>query len=431
MSKTTPTTPEKNNRLPAWLIVVLIVLLAIGMPVTALLAAKHKKHRPASRSGMPEISLQQKDGRHQLMVNGEPFFIRGVCYNPVPAGKGFDYDFWGKNSPALSVDGDLMEKAHVNTVRFYKAGKNPADVKTVIAGLYQDHGIFTLMGHHLGFWEWPPPEYGDPAFRDKIKEEVIAMVREYKNEPGVLGWILGNENNYSFDLDVRSWSSSAIDALPDEVDKHREKARIYYTWINDIALEIKKIDPRHPVIMGVGETKSIDLASHFAPDIDILGLIAYRGPSFGNLFREVKQKMDKPVMLIEFGADRFNSLTQTEEENYQAEFIKSQWREILKNSAAIGGARNCIGGTLFEWTDEWWKGSEVASASWAVQDGAAHWRNPAYYFDADKDGVNNMNEEWWGIMKLDPSRRQNGADCRIPTKAGRLLEKMWATDRSQ
>src|SRR6185295_1059651 len=157
----------------------------------------------------------------------------------------------------------------------------------------------------------------------------------------------------SFDLDVRSWTSDAIDLLPTEEDKRCEKAKIYYGWINEMAREIKQIDPRHPIVMGVGETKSLELAAQHAPDVDILGLIAYRGPSFGNLFREVKQKMDKPVMLIEFGADRYNALTQLEEENYQAEFIKSQWREILKNSAGVGGARNCIGGTLFEWTDEW------------------------------------------------------------------------------
>ena len=422
--------PSKERRsLPVWVLIVLILLLALGLPVTAILVVRHPHIIKRRSAGAAEVRLVESKGRHQLLVDGEPFIIRGVCYNPVPAGKGFDYDFWGKNSPALGIDGALMEKSNINTVRFYKAGKNPDDVRMVINGLYKDHGIFTLLGHHLGFWEWPPPEYADPQFREKIESEVLAMVREYKNEPGILGWILGNENNYSFDLNVRSWTSDAIEALPTDEDKRRERARIYYSWVNDMARRIKKIDPRHPVVMGVGETKSLEWAAQFAPDIDILGLIAYRGPSFGNLFREVKQKMDKPVMLIEFGADRFNALTQLEEENYQAEFIKSQWREILKNSAAVGGARNCVGGTLFEWTDEWWKGSDVASSTWAIQDGAAHWRNPAYYFDADKDGVNNMNEEWWGIVKINPNRKEHGFDGRIPTKACRLLETLWAADK--
>ncbi|MBV9464204.1 MAG: hypothetical protein JO317_08260, partial [Verrucomicrobiae bacterium] len=233
------------------------------------------------------------------------------------------------------------------------------------------------------------------------------------------------ENNYSFDMDVRTWSSDAIDALPTPEDKRAERAKIYYSWINDMAKAIKQIDKAHPVVLGIGETKSLEYAAKYTPDIDILGMIAYRGPSFGTLFREVKQKYDKPVLLTEFGCDRLNAITQNEEQNMQAEFIKMQWRDILKNTARIGGAKNCLGGTIFEWTDEWWKGNELVGPSWSVHDPVAHWRNPAYYFDADQEGLNNMNEEWFGVVALDPSKKDNGIDARVPTKSYSLLQSMW------
>lgn len=408
-----------------WLLLLLLLLLLIGGAAAAYLL-RGSGH---ATGGMPEIALDDSKGGHHLLVNGKQYFIRGVCYNPIPIGQNFKYDFFGTNSPALTVDGDLMKKANINTIRLYRAGQNPADVKMVINGLYQKHNIYTLLGHHLGFWDWPPAEYGDPKFREEIQKQVMEMVTTYKNEPGVLGWILGNENNYSFDLDVRPWTNEEIDKLPTPEERRLERAKIYYTFINDMAKEIKKIDKRHPIIMGVGETKSLESAAKYATDIDVLGMIAYRGSSFGNLFREVKQKMDKPMMLIEFGCDRFNAITQKEEENNQAEFIRMQWRDILKNSADIGGAKNCIGGTLFEWSDEWWKGNDSDTRSWSVQDSVAHWRNVAYYYDADKEGLNNMNEEWWGIVRLDPNKKVDGHDERIPTKAYSLIKQMWGSEK--
>ena len=425
MNENEASKPKNNKfkRYGKWLLLLLLLLLLGGGAASFLLGKK------TLIGGMPDIKLDHASGGHRLLGNGKPYIIRGVCYNPIPVGKNFEYDFFTPDPPALTVDGEMMKKANINTVRFYKAGKNPENVKAVIRGLYEKQGIFTLLGHHLGFWEWPPANYAEAEFRAKIKKEVLEMVRNYKDEPGILGWILGNENNYSFDLDLRTWSSEEIDALPTPEEKRQARARIYYTFINDMAKEIKAIDARHPVIMGVGETKSLDSAAMYATDVDILGLICYRGSSFGSVFREVKQKMDKPMLFIEFGCDRFNMITQREEENFQAEFLKTQWRDILKNTADVGGAKNCLGGTLFEWNDEWWKGNENTTTSWAVQDPVAHWRNPAYYYDADEEGRNNMNEEWWGIVRLDPTKKEHGCDTRIPTKAYRLLMTMWGTDK--
>jgi beta-galactosidase/beta-glucuronidase len=292
---------NRKNGFWKWALVALVVLLIVGGGVAVYML---RGGGGIIAGGLPEIELQDVNG-HRLMVNGKNFIIRGVCYNPVPVGENFKYDFFGKDSPALTVDGDLMKAANINTIRLYRAGDKPEDVKAVINGLYKKHGIYTLLGHHLAFWDWPPANYADPQFQEEIKRQVLEMVQTYKNEPGVLCWILGNENNYSFDLDVRPWTNDAIDALPTPEERRLERARIYYTFINDMAREIKKIDSRHPVIMGVGETKSLDVAAKCATDIDILGMIAYRGSSFGNLFREVKQKMDIPVVLIEFGCDRF------------------------------------------------------------------------------------------------------------------------------
>ncbi len=250
------------------------------------------------------------------------------------------------------------------------------------------------------------------------------MVRFHKNNPGVLAWVLGNENNYSFDREVQRWTSDELDKLSTEEQK-KEKAKIYYTYVNDLAKEIKNIDPNHLVVMGVGEVASLDTAAQFAPDIDVIGMIAYRGPSFGNLFRQIKDKFDKPVIMVEFGADSFNASTRVPDETSQAEFLRLQWKDIERNMAGGKGVGNSLGGTIFEWNDEWWKGNENIPHTWSVHDEAGHWQNASYYFDASGADKNNMNEEWWGVVSLNSDKKTNGPHKRIPKESYSVLKEIW------
>ncbi|MCM8792423.1 MAG: hypothetical protein NC826_04735, partial [Candidatus Omnitrophica bacterium] len=147
----------------------------------------------------PKVYVQKlKNGHYRLMVDGKPYVIKGVCYNPIPIGQDYDYDWWSDPNMPWLVDGKLMQEMGINTVRFYQPGGNPEAVKRVIADLYKNFGIRTIIGHWLGFWNYPCPFYGDSDFRDKIKNEVLEMVKLYKDEEGILFWVLGNENNYSF-----------------------------------------------------------------------------------------------------------------------------------------------------------------------------------------------------------------------------------------
>ena len=375
-------------------------------------------------SRLSDITIVKQDG-YKLLVDGKPFVIKGVCYSPVPVGKDYEYNFWGdKNGPWI-VDGKLMKDMGVNTVRFYRAGKNPEEVNKVISNLYKKYGIRSLMGNYMGFWNWPPPNYADAEFRQKIKAEVLEMVKHYKDNPGVLMWILGNENNYSFDRDVQRWSNEEIDSMTDPEAQRKAKAKIYYSFVNELAKEIKKIDPRHPVVMGVGEVSSLDSAKENCPDVDVIGMIAYRGPGFGNLFRQVKQKFDRPVVMIEWGADSYSASNREADEPNQAAFLKLQWQDIVRNMSGNKGEGNALGGTLFEWNDEWWKGNENLPHTWTVQDTAGHWQNTSYHYDAYGIDKLNMNEEWWGLVALNPKNKIKGNDQRVPKESYAALKSLW------
>jgi hypothetical protein len=357
-----------------------------------------------------------------MTVGGKPYFVKGVCYHYIEVSKDKDYDmFADKNRPWIT-DGALMKKMGVNTIRLYRGGRDVKETKALIRDMFERYGIKTAIGHFLAFWDWPPANYGDLALRDNIKVEVLGMVRAYKDEPGILFWVLGNENNYSFDLGVRAWSTPDTEGLP-PLEARREKAKIYYSFINELALAIKAIDPNHPVVMGNGELASIDVAREYAPDVDILGGIVYQGKTFGTYFERLKRNYGKPNCFVEFGAERYDSVWSQEAEDWQAFFLKLQWLEIVKNKAGGTGAGNSLGGFVFEWSDEWWKHNQDYAPGWRVHDSGASWANTAYYFDA-KAG-NNMSEEWWGIVGLDPKYKSDGIEKRVPKKAYYVLKELW------
>ncbi len=409
---------------------IIILIVAAGILVAAY-AAYDKFYSGSSK--VPAVTVVRtggqdpggKDVGYQLLVDGKPYFVRGVCYNPIPIGKDYEYNFWGDMGKPWLQDGKLMKEMGVNTVRFYRPGKNPVEVRQVLDDLYKKYKIRTLMGHYLGFWDWPPPNYSDAGFNEKIRGQVLEMVSLYKNHPGVLAWIVGNENNYSFDRNIQRWTNDELDAMDPEAQR-REKAKIYYSFINSLAKEIKKIDPKRPVIMGVGEVSSLEFAKEQCPDVDIIGMISYRGPGFGNLFRQVKQKFDIPVIMIEWGADSYNAFTRDPDEEAQAEFLKLQWQDIERNADPKKGAGNSLGGTAFEWNDEWWKGNENLPHTWSVQDTGSNWFSASYHFDAQSATKMNMNEEWWGVVGLSPQKSESGNNERITKKSYSVLKSLWA-----
>ena len=365
------------------------------------------------------------NGHYQLIVNKRPYIIKGVCYSPRPIGKNHEFDWWSDPNKPWITDGRLMKAMGINTIRVYQTGQNPDDVKKVIRDLYNLYGIRVILGHWVGYWEYPCPLYGDKDFQDKIKKEVLDMVSLYKDEPGVLFWVLGNENNYSCWGHVNPWSSDDIDKEPDPQKQKIMRAKIYYSYINSIAKEIHALDPNHPVALGNGELIGLDIAAGACVDIDLIGCIIYRGKTFGNLFRSLKATFDKPVAIIEFGADAYDALLKKEDQNMQAFFLESQWRQIYQNLANDKeGVGNCLGGTIFEWTDEWWKYNESDPQGWGVHDTESNWSNGSYYFDITAPKNMNMNEEWFGIVALS-DKIEDGINKRLPRKAYYVLREFW------
>jgi len=279
--------------------------------------------------------------------------LRGVCWNPVGIGarhpEGLDYaGFAARDMPLLAELG-------ANVVRTYE----PLLDRDVLDALWAA-GIRVIDSVY-------PWGGDDPSV-------VVERVRAVADHPAILYYAVGNEWNYN-GLYVGLSHDEALDRV-------REAARL-----------IRGEDARHPVATIYGELPSAETIAAL-DGVTVWGINAYRGISFGDLFERWRELTSLPMFVAEYGADAYNASLPGYDPDSQALAAASLTREILAQAARPGGG--VLGGTIFEWADEWWKD---AAGSLDAQDvgGIAPGGGPF------PDQV--FNEEWWGLVDIERSPR--------------------------
>ncbi|MDD5066523.1 MAG: glycoside hydrolase family 2 TIM barrel-domain containing protein [bacterium] len=326
--------------------------------------------------GGSHVSLKKYNNGHwQMFVNGKPFIIKGMAYSPNLIGKSPDYgslvvnrdwqlidennnkindvffeSYVDKNmnnqkdddEPVVG-DAKLMKEMGVNTLRLYHHGFN----KELFRKLYKEYGISVLMGDFLGVYaigsaaDWNMgTDYSDPVQQENMINSVKEMVEEYKDEPYVLMWVLGNENNYGV------------------ANNAKDNPEAFYGFVQEVAKLIHKMDPTRPVALCNGDFLYLDILSTRCMEIDALAINSYRGKlGFGDsLWQAIAENAGKPVFISEYGCPAYGGVNMTQEEADagQMEYHKGNWEDIWYNRAGMGFG-NSLGGIIFEWTDEWWK----------------------------------------------------------------------------
>ncbi len=374
--------------------------------------------------------VKYKSGDWQLFVEGKPFMVKAITYAPTRVGESPDngtlknwmeYDYnkngvldifevWideNRNNvkdpqEKTTTDFKILKDMGVNAIRLYH---HPFSLdKKLLRKIYNEYGIFVIMGDFLGKYalgsgaDWyKGTDYDNPQHQKNMMESVKKMILEFKDEPYILAWVLGNENVYGIACNA---------------DKNPAS---FFKFANRVAKMIKKLDPHHPVILCNGDTLYLDLFGKYCPDIDIFGTNAYRGKyGFGFLWQDVKEYADKPVIITEYGCPAYGrSYTPQEAEDFQAEYHRGSWEDIMENSCGQGYG-NALGGIIFEYLDEWWKAYE-----------------PYYH---DKRGLFNgpfldgyMHEEWLGLVGQ--GNGKNSPYQRVLRKAYFTMKEMWTKRR--
>ena len=181
------------------------------------------------RAQADKVMVTYKDDGIRLTVNGKDFVVNGMNWDYFPIGTNYSYSLWNDSDEtirqALDTEMGLLKNMGVNTIRVYTGMP-----KKWIEYIYRTHGIYTMLNHSFGRYgltiggAWAPnTEYSDPRVRDLLLKEVQNLVAEYRNTPGLLLYLLGNENNYGL-----FWEGAETENIPMADRKSTQRARAMY-----------------------------------------------------------------------------------------------------------------------------------------------------------------------------------------------------------
>jgi hypothetical protein len=342
---------------------------------------------------VPELPSIVTTNGYQLMVQrrlpggslhvSQPYTILGVGWAPASVGTQSDPSLRQLEFSKWSdVDIAMLREMRANTVYvFLDFGTGSAGIQ-LLDQLYKNH----IMAIVTVDWDGT----NETAY-------IAEVVSAYKNHPAVLMWAIGNEWNINLYHDKYDTLLAAANAT------------------QAAAQQIKALDSNHPVasIFGDISIEGADpstntIVNSICTAVDAWGVNIYRGPTFGTLFSEWKAISAKPIFISEFGTDSYHTTTTSHpiegyvDESMQDSFVKSLLDELAGQLSSRDSNNVCIGGTIFEWVDEWWKVKVGDGGSIDRQDNGGFFTT--WNSGAHPDGC--ANEEYFGVVRIDRSKKQ-------------------------
>jgi len=290
---------------------------------------------------------------NKLFLDGEPLYMKGICYHPVPKGS------TKRNFLTLEEDLVLMKEAGINTIRVYEPiddinalnAINDANMKVVISFGYNQNGIY-----------------------DIISGTYIEYVKKYLDHDAIIMWELGNEYNYNpqwFEGDIDNW----------------------YRAMNQASIKIQTIDKNRLVSSAHGDIPDSN-ALQLGSSINIWGVNIYRWDEPASVFDDWKAVSDKPIYFSEIGSDSYMTKSTNVYKIGINEKAQSDANTIILNEIIDNVAFN-EGAFIFQFADGLWKAGNPS-----IQDtgGSAPNSDGTPY-----DGT--ANEEYWGIVDIDRRKK--------------------------
>jgi hypothetical protein len=269
----------------------------VGLILAFALLANHPAR---AADGLSLVKIVSKETGYQLLRNGQPYFINGVC-----------------GSSRL----DELVAAGGNSIRIYGGGGALDQA--------QQRGLTVLFGLGVG-----KPRHGfDYSNAERVAgqlEKARQDVLRWKDHPALLMWALGNE--------------SELDTSP------TNRIRVWQA-INAMAEMVKEVDGRHPVITvvaGIGGNKLRELDT-CCPALDAVGINTYGGMM--SLPEAVaKQGWTRPWLVTEFGPRGHWEVPKTawglpmeDSSTEKAELYLRAYRHAVTEQPA------CLGSYVFLW----------------------------------------------------------------------------------
>ena len=249
--------------------------------------------------------------------------MHGVAYNP-----GHDWRDGGRVLTRRQLENDFsaIKAMGGNTIRRYSGG-------------WHDYNLFNVAAEKdvkvlYGLWLDQDVDYAhDLKQLAEFERDYLAVVRRYKDEPALLGWVIGNE---VWGMFKHSYEQPYL----------TDVRHAYVRFVERLARQIKEIDPNHPVMVACEFSDEIagalsDYAA-LAPSVDVIGVNVYYEPHLARLPKLMsEQAPNKPYLVTEFGPDGYwhHELTQRTDEgrlieaaaHEKAQQYASRWAQRIES----------------------------------------------------------------------------------------------------
>ena len=364
-----------------------------------------------------------------LLVNGSRMVIKGMNYSPVPIGAVpgnppyGDY-FVPEYSNVWTPDIQSMRAAGVNAIKLY-AG-NPAlnagqpgsagNWKAFLDACYNDgtSPIYVVM---FSYVQGDVIASGGAAYQQYITD-YQNLVGSTVTHPAILGYCVGNEIFGGVTSNAQFWANfGALLNAAKAAGQQQGVTPFLMTATNDDYTPAQT----WPAIQ-LGEN------SNQLANLDAWGINVYRGPVFGgagnSVFLQYQALMaslnkTKPLILGEWGTPHstrqapgvygndgsggppinLDDVPQNQMGPGQpyfaatttSQFLTTQWQTIRANVGA-GTNQVCVGGFIFDWTDEYWKAGDASN----------HLGGPDQSFKGGAFAGGYADEAWYGITSAVP-----------------------------
>jgi len=376
---------------------------SIGLAVTMLVGCG------GSQTGVPPTAQQNAPmARHntsntawtvsgrQILINGSPFFIKGVDYGNNQIDAYADPNpLDDANEPVWQPDLAAMRAAGVNSVKVYNVSLDSFRPYWDIIGSINklrpyetgridkfldaawnggNHPIYVVLSIFFG-----GANVLEPKYLNALKVIYNLMATKYATKPAVMGISIGSEINSEKYINQRVWWQG-LNQISDNITKAYQ------------ATHAQRITTTTMVDDGLRTVKAGELAGF---KVDVWGLDVYRGRTMGRVFDEIAASTQKPELMAEYGASSgyypassatYNTGTGTcsnyppgtgepplyglpgprpwehiaelkRAGNPRMEFLVNyatqNANEIYQHRSTNDGVTS--GGFYFEWNDEWWK----------------------------------------------------------------------------
>jgi hypothetical protein len=249
--------------------------------------------------------ITESAGKWQLLRDGRPIFIKGAV--------GWEHL-------------DLLSDYGANAVRT-RANKRSLD-KAAEHGLAAMAGL-SVRGERNGM------DWDDEQMVAEQKRKILQTVKELKDHPALMLWAVGNE----------------LDWIP----PGRPHSPNLWKCLNDLAMEIHRIDPHHPVLTVVGTGRfeqKIQVIAEQCTAFDLLGINTY-----GDIDKVVKlaaKYWPKAFVIAEWGPTGHWQVPRTtwrvpieQTSTQKAQAIFDRYTNVI-----MPNKDKCLGSFVFLWAQK-------------------------------------------------------------------------------